>query len=177
MLFGNKRRIKFCTVPKTTTDIIIRAVTHQRMIPSCDSPFVIFCKIEIDKSRSGSYNGSIEIFQLIFGCETMELTNKQMTVIFKAFCDENRIQILKLLQGGERCACELLEELSLSQPTLSHHMKILCDSGVVDGRKVGKWMYYTISAEGAELARSCIAEITSLSGQDLSINRKCNCDE
>ena len=107
----------------------------------------------------------------------MELTNKQMTVIFKAFCDENRIQILKLLKGGERCACELLEEMSLSQPTLSHHMKILCDSGVVTGRKEGKWMYYTISAEGTELARSCIAEITSLSGQDLSINRKCNCDE
>ncbi len=107
----------------------------------------------------------------------MALSNKQMTVIFKAFCDENRIQILKLLQGGERCACELLEELSLSQPTLSHHMKILCDSGVVIGRKDGKWMYYTISAEGAALAKDCITEITSVTAQSLPIHPKCSCDE
>lgn len=107
----------------------------------------------------------------------MELTNKQMTVVFKAFCDENRIQILKLLQSGERCACELLEEMSLSQPTLSHHMKILCDSGVVVGRKNGKWMYYTISVEGAELAKACITEITSVSQQDVQTKFKCRCDE
>ena len=107
----------------------------------------------------------------------MALSNKQMNVIFKAFCDENRIQILKLLKGGERCACELLEELSLSQPTLSHHMKILCDSGVVIGRKDGKWMYYTISAEGAALAKDCITEITSVTAQSLPIHPKCSCDE
>ncbi len=73
----------------------------------------------------------------------MELTNKQITVIFKALCDENRVQIFRLLQGGERCACELLDEMQLSQPTLSHHMKILCDSGLVVGRKEGKWMHYS----------------------------------
>ena len=93
----------------------------------------------------------------------MELTNKQITLIFKAFCDENRVQILRLLQNGERCACELLDEMSLSQPTLSHHMKILCDSGIVVGRKDGKWMHYSISAEGAELAKSCITELTTVS--------------
>ena len=96
----------------------------------------------------------------------MELTNKQITVIFKAFCDENRVQILRLLQNGERCACELLDEMSLSQPTLSHHMKILCDSGIVVGRKDGKWMHYSISAEGAELARSCIAELTTVTEKE-----------
>ena len=83
----------------------------------------------------------------------MELTNKQITVIFKALCDENRVQIFRLLQGGERCACELLDEMQLSQPTLSHHMKILCDSGIVEGRKEGKWMYYSISREGVEEAQ------------------------
>ena len=107
----------------------------------------------------------------------MELTNSQMTVIFKAFCDENRLQILQLLQGGERCTCELLEEMSLSQPTLSHHMKILCDSGVVTGRKEGKWMYYTISPKGAALAKDCITEITTVNEQSLSIHSKCDCDE
>ena len=83
----------------------------------------------------------------------MELTNKQITVIFKALCDENRVQIFRLLQGGERCACELLDEMQLSQPTLSHHMKILCDSGIVEGRKEGKWMHYSISRDGVEEAQ------------------------
>ena len=65
----------------------------------------------------------------------MELTNKQITVIFKALCDENRVQIFRLLQNGEKCACKLLEAMQCTQPTLSHHMKILCDSGLVVGRK------------------------------------------
>ena len=65
----------------------------------------------------------------------MELDERKIAVIFKAFCDENRIRILKLLETGEKCACKLLEELDITQPTLSHHMKILCDSGVVMRRK------------------------------------------
>lgn len=71
-----------------------------------------------------------------------------MAIMFKAFCDENRLQILSLLQSGEKCGCMLLEEMKITQPTLSHHMKILCDSGVVTGRKEGKWMHYSISEEG-----------------------------
>ena len=47
----------------------------------------------------------------------------------KALTDENRLAIMRILQNGERCACVLLEELKVSQPTLSHHMRILCDSG------------------------------------------------
>ena len=96
----------------------------------------------------------------------MKLTNKQITVIFKALCDENRVQIFRLLQGGERCACELLDEMQLSQPTLSHHMKILCDSGLVVGRKEGKWMHYSISAEGAKVAMDCLKEITAVTESD-----------
>ena len=92
----------------------------------------------------------------------MDLSNKQITVIFKALCDENRVQIFRILQNGELCACHLLEELNLSQPTLSHHMKILCDSGLVAGRKEGKWMHYSISPEGAKVAMDCLKEITAV---------------
>ena len=59
------------------------------------------------------------------------MDERKTALIFKAFCDENRVRILNLLRSGEKCACRLLEELSISQPTLSHHMKILCDSGFV----------------------------------------------
>ena len=74
-------------------------------------------------------------------------------LIFKAFCDENRIRILKMLTSGEKCACKMLEELNVTQPTLSHHMKTLLDSGIVNGRKEGKWMHYSISEEGLEKAQ------------------------
>ena len=79
--------------------------------------------------------------------------------MFKAFADENRIQILELLRDGERCACRLLEEMKITQPTLSHHMKILCDSGIVVGRKEGKWMHYSISEDGLENVRNYLEEL------------------
>ena len=86
---------------------------------------------------------------------------QKTAMIFKAFCDENRLQILELLRGGEKCACRLLEELSISQPTLSHHMKILCDSGIVLGRKEGKWMHYRISLSGVQTAREYLNGLTA----------------
>ena len=94
----------------------------------------------------------------------MELTEKSMALIFKALCDENRIRIMKLLRTGEKCACKLLEELNISQPTLSHHMKILCDSEIVVGRKEGKWMHYSISTEGSQIAKECLNELTTVNG-------------
>lgn len=91
----------------------------------------------------------------------MELTDKRIAQIFKALCDENRVQIMQLLRTGEKCACKLLEELNISQPTLSHHMKILCDAGFVTGRKEGKWMYYSICEEGCQIARDALNEVTA----------------
>ena len=85
--------------------------------------------------------------------------NKRMAAMFKAFADENRIQILELLRDGERCACRLLEEMNITQPTLSHHMKILCDSGIVVGRKEGKWMHYSISEDGMRDVRNYLDEL------------------
>ena len=82
--------------------------------------------------------------------------------VFKAFCDEKRLAVLELLRGGEKCACELLEQMDISQSTLSHHMKILCESGVVIGRRDGKWMHYSISKSGAENAKELIDEITTV---------------
>ncbi len=92
----------------------------------------------------------------------MDIDVKRTAIVFKAFCDENRIKILQLLSGGEKCACKLLEEMNITQPTLSHHMKILCDSGIVESRKEGKWMYYSISEEGTEYARKCFEQLTDI---------------
>ena len=92
----------------------------------------------------------------------MEPDEKRLAEIFKAFCDENRIRILRLLLSGEKCACKLLEEIDITQPTMSHHMKILCDSGIVVGRKDGKWMHYSISPEGSATAVKYLKELTQI---------------
>lgn len=81
--------------------------------------------------------------------------------VFKAFCDENRLQILEMLRSGEKCACVLLESLQISQSTLSHHMKILCESGVVISRKEGKWTHYSISREGSQKAAELLKVLTN----------------
>ena len=56
------------------------------------------------------------------------------------------------------------QELNVTQPTLSHHMKILCDSGIVTGRKEGKWMHYSISEDGAKAAADLLKELTTVAG-------------
>lgn len=75
----------------------------------------------------------------------------------KALTDENRLAIMLALQHGKKCGCELLKELDITQPTLSHHMKILADSGLVDYYKDGRWNYYSISSDGVREFRETIA--------------------
>ena len=79
--------------------------------------------------------------------------------IFKAFCDSNRLKILGLLQSGEKCACKLLEELNIGQPTLSHHMKVLCDAEIVAGRKEGKWTYYPLIRKALIMQKNCLIKL------------------
>ena len=96
--------------------------------------------------------------------------------VFKAFCDENRLRILEMLQSGEKCACVMLEKLQITQPTLSHHMKILTDSRVVTGRKEGKWTHYSISAAGRKYAAELLWQITAVS-VDETIKENAGCCE
>lgn len=103
------------------------------------------------------------------------MNNSDIAKVFKAFCDERRIEILKLLLNGEKCACKLLEELNIGQSTLSHHMRILCDSGVVVGRKDGKWTYYSIDEQGSEKARELLNSITNLESSDSKSNQCIQC--
>ena len=84
-----------------------------------------------------------------------------MAMVFRALGDEHRIQILKLLHDGDKCACMLLEELNIGQSTLSHHMKILCDAGLVTSRKEGKWTHYSICCDGICGLRTMLCDLLS----------------
>ena len=72
---------------------------------------------------------------------------KEYAPFFKALSDPNRLMIVDMLSCGELCACVILEKFKITQPTLSHHMKNLCDCGLVNGRKDGKWIHYSLNDE------------------------------
>ena len=94
--------------------------------------------------------------------------NKDYLRVFRAFSDEKRLRVLEMLAEGEQCACTLLEGLEISQPTLSYHMKILCQSGIVKERPVGPWKYYSIDAEGCDYARKLLQAL-SFGGENVEI--------
>lgn len=101
------------------------------------------------------------------------MRNNEIAKIFKALGDERRIEILHLLVNGEKCACNLLDELAITQPTLSHHMKILCEAGVVNARKAGKWTHYSVSKDGSDMLKELIESIVVYDEKD--IGNLCSC--
>lgn len=81
-----------------------------------------------------------------------EVSENEAALIFRALGDETRLRIVGMLEEHELCAADLLKSVSIVQSTLSHHMKILCDSGAVNCRREGRWSYYSINAEIMEKA-------------------------
>lgn len=76
----------------------------------------------------------------------MNLNYEENSKIIKALSDSNRLQIIDILSCGEKCACDILEKFHFTQPTLSHHMKVLMDCGIVNCRKEGLWSYYSLNS-------------------------------
>ena len=89
---------------------------------------------------------------------TMELEDAARA--FKALGDENRLRIARLIADkGEICACRLLEDFDMAQPTLSHHMKLLRDCGLVTARKEGRWMHYSLNHGVIESLAAVLGEL------------------
>ncbi|MBM7615088.1 ArsR/SmtB family transcription factor [Alkaliphilus hydrothermalis] len=105
---------------------------------------------------------------------------KELVDIFKALSDENRIKIVQMLVGGELCACDIQEHFQLTQPTISHHMKVLMQSGLVEGEKRGKWMFYCINDLRINELKAFIDGVTKKGFEDdqTMIDRisYCQCD-
>ena len=88
------------------------------------------------------------------------MRREEVADICKAMSDPNRLRILEMLTRGEKCGCDLLEELQVTQPTLSHHMKVLSDCGLISSHKEGKWQHYSINCERFREYKEYIAAIT-----------------
>lgn len=93
---------------------------------------------------------------------------QQLADSLKVVAEPNRLKILELLSCGELCACDLLKHFDFTQPTLSHHMKILEKEGLVTVRKQAKWHYYSLNQEKTK-------ELTDGLTQVVSNTKQCIC--
>jgi ArsR family transcriptional regulator, arsenate/arsenite/antimonite-responsive transcriptional repressor len=87
---------------------------------------------------------------------------KSVAEFFKAFADETRLGILSLLaqSDGEVCVCDITDSFQLGQPTISHHLKILRDAGLITADKRGKWVYYSLVRDRVQHAQNLLEEFS-----------------
>lgn len=90
----------------------------------------------------------------------MEKYYSEHVPVLKAMSDESRLMIIDMLSCGEMCACDILEGLSISQSTLSYHMKILTSCGLVNGHRDGAWMRYTLNREKVDELMAFLTKLT-----------------
>ncbi len=82
---------------------------------------------------------------------------EEAALLFKALADETRLAILRQLrEEGEVCACDFQACCDLAQPTVSHHLKVLREAGLINSEKRGLWVYYTLDPEKVASLRALL---------------------
>lgn len=126
------------------------------------SSAAFFTKKHIDNHLCVAYNINIDDYL----CEVFCMCEIDVALICKALSDSNRLKIVKMLSSGKKCGCKLLEAFEITQPTLSHHMKILEECGLVKGEKQGKWTHYSLCCETLKEFKAFIASLACKNGGD-----------
>jgi ArsR family transcriptional regulator len=98
-----------------------------------------------------------------------ELDVRPLSQLFRALGDETRLRILALLSHGELCVCHLEKALDLSQPNVSRQLGVLRSAGVVDARRDGTWVYYSISAQSHAIVETQLATLTQAFGAERAL--------
>ncbi|SRR5574344_885346 len=100
------------------------------------------------------------------------MTNEEFLEVLKVIDDNTRLTILQMLsKNGTMCACKILEELNITQGTLSHHMKMLLNAGLVNCEKDGKWCHYTLVTNNMHQIANYINNICD----EVSNSKSCCC--
>jgi len=97
--------------------------------------------------------------------------------ILKALSDPNRLKIIDLLSCGEKCACEILANFKFTQPTLSHHMKVLIDCGLIEARKDGIWNQYKLKVNNANKLVLFLLNLITDKENCICNSQKCECND
>ncbi|BCA84512.1 transcriptional regulator [Enterococcus saigonensis] len=100
---------------------------------------------------------------------------EEMTIVLKALGDPNRLKIIDLLSGGSLCACDLLQHFDFTQPTLSHHMKVLEKAGVVVVKKEGIWHHYKLTERFVTAFMQSMLQLFSIKEETVAIYPNENC--
>jgi ArsR family transcriptional regulator len=90
---------------------------------------------------------------------THDIDSDRAAALFHALSDKIRVDVVVLLLDGERCVCDLMDELGLAQSRLSWHLKTLSDAGMISGRREGRWIYYSLDADALAEARSILGTL------------------
>ena len=89
----------------------------------------------------------------------------QARQLLKALADPIRLDVVQALTAGERCVCELTEQLGLAQSRLSFHLRVMREAGLIEAREQGRWVYYSLRPEAIEQLQSWLAAIAACSQQ------------
>ena len=103
----------------------------------------------------------------------MKVSYEENANIMKALSDWNRVRIIDILSCGERCACDILKDFDFTQPTLSHHMKVLVDCGLVEYREEGLWRHYSINERSRDQLIAFLQSLMSQKDECICNNKKC----
>ncbi|MEA4812596.1 MAG: metalloregulator ArsR/SmtB family transcription factor [Anaerolineaceae bacterium] len=106
----------------------------------------------------------------------MNQTPSEIYPILKAMADENRLRILSLLSPGQLCACQILENLQIRQSTLSHHMQVLGQAGLVESWSVGKWTHYRLSPQNMRVVNNFMQGLLAAAANQQAIQADCACE-
>lgn len=101
------------------------------------------------------------------------LSTKKAVALFHALSDETRLALLDRLKDGEQCVCELTDAMKAAQSRLSFHLKVLKDAGLVEDRREGRWMYYSLSVQAIEELEELVGSFKKAARSAGSASRCC----
>jgi ArsR family transcriptional regulator, arsenate/arsenite/antimonite-responsive transcriptional repressor len=111
------------------------------------------------------------LYLLVMG--TAALSTKKAVALFHALSDETRLALLERLRDGEQCVCELTDAMQTGQSRLSFHLKVLKDAGLIEDRREGRWMYYSLSAQAIGELEDLVDSLKKAAKSAVSSRRCC----
>ncbi len=103
---------------------------------------------------------------------------EKTSLILKAMADPKRMKIIDLLSSGSLCACDVLAHFDFTQPTLSHHMKVLENAGIVSVSKKSQWHHYTLKENFVTELMNDMTQLLASNGETcLCHHQSCNCNQ
>ena len=100
------------------------------------------------------------------------VNSERAAELFHALSDPIRVEVVSLLLDGERCVCDLMDDLELQQSRLSWHLKALADAGIISGRREGRWNYYSLNKEALKEAGELLEALTP--SRRLAVRASCD---